>query len=85
MGYMRDCVYLKHGQRGGKLAVALGTRIRQHRTKAGMSQVRFSELTGFTQGFISRLENGQVELGIGSLRRVSVALGISLSSLFRGL
>lgn len=50
-----------------------------------MSQVTFSEMTGFTQGFISRLEMGKVELGIGSLRRIAAALGISLSVLLRGL
>lgn len=67
------------------LAVERGKRIRQFRTKAGFSQVTFSTATGFTQGFVSRLETGKVELSIGSLRRVSDALGIPLSKLFRGL
>ena len=68
-----------------RLALELGKRVRQLRTKAGLSQVTFSELTGFTQGFISRLETGKVELGIGSLRRISGALNAPLSSLLRGL
>jgi transcriptional regulator with XRE-family HTH domain len=68
-----------------KLAVELGKRIRQQRTKAGYSQVTFSEMTGLTQGFISRLESGQVELCLGSLRAISDALGMPLGGLFKGL
>jgi transcriptional regulator with XRE-family HTH domain len=68
-----------------RLALKLGERIRLLRRKAGLSQVRFSEKTGLTQGYISRLETGRVELCIGSLRVICGALDTTISILFRGL
>lgn len=68
-----------------ELAVALGKRIRQLRAKAGYSQVTFAEALGTSQPFVSRIEAGTVELSIGSLRRISAALDMPISQLFRGL
>jgi quercetin dioxygenase-like cupin family protein len=40
------------------------------------------EAAGVSPSFLSQLENGHTEASVGSLRRISVALGISVADLF---
>ena len=67
-----------------KTCAALGVRIRELRQAAGMSQRALSDVTGLTQGFISRIETGQVDLCVSSLLAIARGLDVSLPLLFKG-
>jgi HTH-type transcriptional regulator/antitoxin HipB len=67
------------------LAVGLGKRIRERRVKVGLTQLDVQQKSGLTQSYLSRLESGQIETCLRTLRIVSETLGITLSELFQGL
>jgi len=48
------------------------------RKKAGLTQKQLSELTGIAQGDISRLENGNGNPSLNTLRRLATATGTTL-------
>ena len=62
--------------------VNVGERIRQLRLGLGMSVRTLAAKTGFSPSLISQAENGQVTPSIGSLERIAMALGVSLSKFF---
>ena len=60
----------------------LGARISQFRSLRRMSLRELGEAAGITAGFLSQLERGQTNASIGVLRRIAVALGLTLADLF---
>ncbi len=60
----------------------LGARIRRERTVRGLSLAQMASVTGLTKSLLSQVERGVAEPSLGSLRKVSLALGLPLSSLF---
>jgi transcriptional regulator with XRE-family HTH domain len=60
----------------------LGEHIRRLRSERGLSVRAFATQTGFSASFISQLENGQVSPSLGSLQKISEALGVTLGELF---
>lgn len=62
----------------------LGQAIRDQRLKNHLTIADVSDLAGISRGMLSRIENGQTSTSLDSLSRIARALGISLSSLFRG-
>ena len=67
------------------LAKAVGQRIRNYRTKKGLSQEKLAELSGCHPTYIGQLERGEKNATLESIERISAALGISLSKLFEKL
>ena len=63
-------------------SVSVGERIRQLRLGLAMSVRTLAAKTGFSPSLISQAENGQVTPSIGSLERIAMALGVSLSKFF---
>src|SRR6266702_6999274 len=58
-----------------------GRRLRQVRTKAGLSQSALEGRSGIPKARLSRYENGHVLPSIETLGRLAAALGVSESSL----
>jgi transcriptional regulator with XRE-family HTH domain len=60
----------------------VGERIRQLRLGLGLSIRAFAAEAGFSPSLISQVEHGHVMPSIGSLERIAMALGVSLSTFF---
>jgi transcriptional regulator with XRE-family HTH domain len=58
-----------------------GTRLRESRLGAGLSQSELEELSGIPKARLSRYENGHVEPSIQTLNRLARALNVSEASL----
>jgi transcriptional regulator with XRE-family HTH domain len=64
---------------------SFGKKLRNCREAAGLSQEQLGELSGLHRNYIGGMERGERNPTITSLKKVSKALGISLSKLFKGL
>jgi transcriptional regulator with XRE-family HTH domain len=62
--------------------VNVGERIRQLRLGLGLSVRALAAETGFSPSLISQVEHSRVMPSIGSLERIAMALGVSLSTFF---
>lgn len=56
----------------------IGKRIAEIRKSKGVSQAKFSELTGIAPGNIARIETGKYSTGIDLLSKIADALGYKL-------
>lgn len=59
----------------------LGTRIREHRHRAGLSQLQLADAAGIDHKTVSRAENGVYAISVDQLARIAHALGVSSASL----
>ena len=59
----------------------LGTKIKELRTKQGLTQIELSEKTGLTERTIQRIENHEVEPSKHSLKKMGEVLGHNLNEL----
>jgi XRE family aerobic/anaerobic benzoate catabolism transcriptional regulator len=59
----------------------LGRRIRTIREAQTISRQKLAELSGISDRFIAQLECGKGNISIARLRRISIALGLSLQDL----
>jgi transcriptional regulator with XRE-family HTH domain len=55
--------------------------VREEREKQSMSQEKLGELAGVYRTYMSRVELGQVRLGLDAAQKLAVALGVPLSRL----
>ena len=62
----------------------LGLAVREQRLKNRLTIADVAGLASLSRGMLSRIENGQTATSLDSLSRIAAALGVSLSSLFRG-
>jgi transcriptional regulator with XRE-family HTH domain len=62
--------------------VNVGKRIRQLRLGLGLSVRALAAATGFSPSLISQVEHSHARPSIGSLERIAMALGVSLSTFF---
>lgn len=60
----------------GRAVSHIGTRIREARTKQGLSQVELAKLAGINQGFLSQIERGKQQPSPQTLSAVAVALDL---------
>jgi len=60
----------------GRAVSQIGTRIREARTKQGLSQVELAKLAGINQGFLSQIERGKQQPSPQTLSAVAVALDL---------
>ena len=61
----------------------VGRNVRRIREKKGLTQERFAELSGFSQQYISGLENGRRNPSIVTIYELAKALGVSHIDLVR--
>jgi transcriptional regulator with XRE-family HTH domain len=62
----------------------LGSRIRSLRQDHGLSLNDFAARSGFSKGFLSKIENGRAQPPIATLMKLAAALGCSLGTLLDG-
>jgi transcriptional regulator with XRE-family HTH domain/KaiC/GvpD/RAD55 family RecA-like ATPase len=60
-----------------ELAFNVGTRIKEVRTRIGMSQKDLADKIGLTSSFVSQLENNQISPSLNSFLQIAGALGIN--------
>jgi transcriptional regulator with XRE-family HTH domain len=60
----------------------IGQRIRQLRESRGMTQSQLQARSRVSRSYLSRIESGQMTPSIGTLEKISEALGIGLSRFF---
>lgn len=61
----------------------IGERISELRARLGMTLDQLSELTGFTKGYLSKIENSKKVPPIGSLSRIASALKTDITQLLQ--
>lgn len=64
------------------IAKIIGQRIRNYRTKKGLSQEKLAELAGCHPTYIGQLERGEKNATLESVEMIASAMDISLSELF---
>ena len=63
----------------------LGQRIREFRSKTGLSQEKFALSIGMDRTYFASVEAGRRNISICNIKKIADGLGISLSELFVGL
>jgi transcriptional regulator with XRE-family HTH domain len=61
----------------------VGRNVRRIRRKKGLTQEKFAELSGFSQQYISSLEQGRRNPTVVTLYELAAALGVSHRELLR--
>jgi transcriptional regulator with XRE-family HTH domain len=69
----------------GKVRRNLGGNIRSFRKKAGLTQEKLAEKADLHPVYISQVESGSKAVSVEALWKISKALHISVSLLFRGI
>ncbi|MGE7777394.1 helix-turn-helix domain-containing protein [Chitinophaga sp. NPDC101104] len=64
---------------------SLGARIKELRRSAGMSDRDFANTAGISHSQVHRIETGQLDSRICTLRAIANTLGITVSELLKGL
>lgn len=59
------------------MRVLIGENVRRVRLKRGLTQERFAEKSGFSQQYLSSLENGRRNPSIVTVYELAAALGVS--------
>ena len=63
----------------------VGNRIRELRTKTGLSQERFALKIGMDRTYFASVELGKRNIALKNLEKIANGLGVTLSELFKGL
>jgi len=66
-----------------KFRSELGMAIRRHRHKLNLSQEDFADMAGIHRTYVSSIELGKVDVGIGVVYKIAGALNLPLSSLLK--
>lgn len=65
--------------------ILFGQAVRRYREKSGVSQEAFADLAGIHRTYVSSIERGKVQVGIGIAHQLAVALKVPLSAIWRDL
>lgn len=71
------------GARDNMLEVAIGREVRSFRKKLGITVSDLARATGLSLGMLSKIENGVTSASLTTLQRLSKALGVPVTALFR--
>ena len=63
----------------------LGETIRSHRKRSGLTQEKLAEKADLHHNFIGEVERGNLDISVGSLRKIAIALGTRLRDLVEDL
>ncbi|MEQ8481796.1 MAG: XRE family transcriptional regulator [Hoeflea sp.] len=70
--------------RDKNLESAIGHEVRAYRKKLGITVTDLSVATGVSIGMLSKIENGNISPSLTTLQSLSRALGVPITSFFRG-
>lgn len=65
------------------ITAKIGNRIRELRTKTGLSQEKFSQKIGMDRTYFASVELGKRNISIVNIEKIANGLEISLSELFK--
>jgi len=65
----------------GELQVRFGANLRAARTAQRLKQQDLADKSGFGQQYVSRVEDGQINLTLETMERLACALGMDVSTL----
>jgi DNA-binding XRE family transcriptional regulator len=63
----------------------IAQRVREYRNQLGFTVEQLAERSGISKGMLSKIENAQASPSLGTLVKLSTAISVPLTSLFRGL
>ena len=66
-----------------EIAKSVGQRIRNYRTRQGLSQEKLAEMIGITPNYLSALERGAYNIKLDTLVQIIDCLDITADDLFR--
>ena len=69
----------------GELHAAIARRVREYRQERGLTVGQLADDSGISKGMLSKIENAQASPSLATLARLSSALGVPVTSFFRGL
>lgn len=67
------------------LESVIGRRVRELRVELGLTTAQLGDEAGLSKAMVSKIENARTSPSLHTLERLSGALGVPLTSLFRGL
>lgn len=67
------------------ITVELGKRIRELRTRIGLSQEKFALKIGMDRTYFASVEAGKRNIAICNIKKIADGLKVTLSELFEGL
>lgn len=65
------------------ITIELGSRIRELRTKTGLSQEKFALKIGMDRTYLASVEAGKRNISIVNIKKIADGLEVSLSDLFK--
>jgi transcriptional regulator with XRE-family HTH domain len=65
------------------ITAKIGNRIRELRTKTGLSQEKFAQKIGMDRTYFASVELGKRNISIVNIKKIANGLEISLSELFK--
>jgi len=65
------------------LEEAIGRQVRRYRKQLGLTITEMCDRTGLSAGMVSKIENGNTSPSLATLRSLSTALNVPVTSLFR--
>lgn len=64
------------------IKLAFGLRVKELRLEKGLSQEKLANLAGVDRTYMTQVENGKRNISIENIRKVCIALNVSLSDFF---
>ncbi len=64
---------------------AIARQVREQRRQLGLTVAQLSERSGISKGMLSKIENAQASPSLATLARLAAAVGVPVTSFFRGL
>jgi transcriptional regulator with XRE-family HTH domain len=80
---LRDGHELSGRARENLLEEAIGRQLKEFRRANGLSAADLARASGTSVGMISKIENGQISPSLSTLQRLSAALNVPVTALFR--
>jgi len=65
------------------ILIKFAKRVREERKKLGLSQEDFADKAGFHRTYIGMIERAERNITLANIEKISKALKVSLSNLFR--
>jgi putative transcriptional regulator len=74
---------LNKERKSQEILIEIGTKIKERRQKRELQQIDLAEALGVDQAYISKIENGKINLSIEYLTDIAEMLGVTLKYFFK--